>query len=91
MSFWLFDVRSFKHSALFPTGGIGNFLNTLTLLVIGIAATLKTRFPDMMTDKNILLYSAATMVLITILGYMLCKDEQMNEIGDSVNFDLTYE
>ena len=91
MSFWLFDVKSFKHSALFPTGGIGNFLNTLTLLVIGIAATLKTRFPDMMSDKNILIYSAMAMLLITISGYMLCKDDEMSEIGNNVNFDLTYE
>lgn len=91
MSFWLFDPKSFKDSALFPTGGIGNFLNTLTLLVLGLAATLKTKFPQMMTDKNILIYSSIALVIITLSGYFLCRNEQSSSIDNNINFDLTYE
>ena len=91
MSFWLFDPRSFKDSALFPTGGLGNFLNTLTLIVVGLATTIKTKFPEMMTDKNILLYTSLALILITVTGYLFCRNEQPNSIDNNINFDLTYE
>ena len=91
MSFWLFDPKSFKDSALFPTGGLGNFLNTLTLLVIGLATTIKTRFPEMMSDKNILLFSSISLIIITAAGYLFCKNEQSSSIDNNINFDLTYE
>lgn len=91
MSFWLFDPKSFKDSALFPTGGLGNFLNTLTLIVVGLATTIKTKFPEMMTDKNILLYTSLALILITATGYLFCRNEQSNSIESNINFDLTYE
>lgn len=91
MSFWLFDPKSFKDSALFPTGGLGNFLNTLTLIVVGLAATIKTRFPEMMTDKNILLYTSVVLIVITAAGYLFCRDEKSKSLENNINFDLTYE
>ena len=91
MSFWLFDPKSFKDSALFPTGGIGNFLNTLTLLVLGLATTLKTKFPQMMSDKNILIYTSIALAIITLSGYFLCRNEQSSSLDNNINFDLTYE
>jgi hypothetical protein len=91
MSFWLFDPKSFKDSALFPTGGLGNFLNTLTLIVVGLAATIKTRFPEMMTDKNILLYTSVVLIVITATGYLFCRDEKSKSLENNINFDLTYE
>ena len=91
MSFWLFDPKSLKDSALFPTGGLGNFLNTLTLIVIGLATTIKTKFPEMMTDKNILLYASLALIAITATGYLFCRNEQSKSIENNINFDLTYE
>ena len=91
MSFWLFDPKSFKTSALFPTGGLGNFLNTLTLIVVGLATTIKTKFPEMMTDKNLLLYSSLALIIITAAGYLLCRNEETKSIDNNINFDLTYE
>ena len=90
MSFWLYDPTSFKRAALFPTGGIGNFLNTVTLVLISAIVLLKTKFQDMIDDKTLYMYSGSLFVLITTLG-ILFGGNDADVDGSRYNFDLTYD
>ena len=91
MTFWLYDPRSFKDAALFPTGGLGNFLNTLTLVLVGVVAAMKTRFTDMADNTKLLKYGGLALVVILASGLLFCdKNEETNETT-SYNFDLTFE
>ena len=53
MSFWLYDPISIKDSTLFPSGSIGNFLNTVTIAIMALVAIVKTRFQNLMDDQNL--------------------------------------
>ena len=91
MTFWLYDPRSFKDAALFPTGGLGNFLNTLTLLLVGVIAAMKTRFTDLSDDMSLLKYGTLALVIIVGSGLLFCdKNETQNE-ATTYNFDLSFE
>jgi hypothetical protein len=91
MSFWLFDPTSFKTAAVFPTGGAGNFLSTLTLAIIAFVVALKTKFKDILSDKKLFMYSGLALTLVTTAGYLFCRNESSNSIQPMLNFDLTYE
>lgn len=91
MSFWLYDPRSFKNAALFPTGGMSNFLNTLTLVVLAIAAFVKTKFKDFVDDKQLFMYSGISLAIITTIGLLFGKEDETSEETTNYNFDLTYE
>jgi hypothetical protein len=91
MSFWLYDPRSFKDSALFPTGGLGNFLNTLTIVLIGVITAIKTRFTDMADNMTLMKYGGIALTVILASGLLFCdKDEQTTQTT-SYNFDLSYD
>ena len=91
MSFWLYDPKSFKDAALFPTGGLGNFLNTLTLALIAVVAALKTKFKDMVDNKTLMIYGGLAAVVIVATGFVFCGNEENTENGTTYNFDLSYE
>tara|TARA_Y100001972_G_C7398462_1_gene207451 strand:- start:180 stop:455 length:276 start_codon:yes stop_codon:yes gene_type:complete len=91
MSFWLYDPRSFKNAALFPTGGMSNFLNTLTLVVVAVVAFMKTKFKDFVDDKQLFMYSGISLAIITAVGLLFGKEEESSEDTTQYNFDLTYE
>ena len=91
MTFWLYDPRSFKDSALFPTGGLGNFLNTLTLVLVGVITAMKTRFTDMTDNMTLIKYGTLALVVILGSGLLFCdKNEQTTETT-SYNFDLSFD
>ena len=91
MSFWLYDPRSFKDSALFPTGGLGNFLNTLTLVLIGVITAIKTRFTDMTDNITLIKYGGISLIVILASGLLFCDREEQQSSTTSYNFDLSYE
>ena len=90
MGFWLTDPTSIKHAALFPTGGVGNFLNTLTLLIFGAIILIKTKFNNIMDNKKIYLYFGTLLVFITTIG-LLFGNNDPDEDGAMYDFDLTYD
>jgi len=91
MTFWLHDPRSFKDSALFPTGGLGNFLNTLTLLLIGVVAAMKTKFTDVADNMTLMKYGTLALVVILGSGLLFCDKSQEIEEATSYNFDLSFD
>lgn len=92
MTFWLYDPTSIKDAALFPTGGLGNFLNTLTLLLIGVITTMKTKFSDIADNMTLLKYGSIALFLILASGILLCsKESEEIKSGTKYNFDLTFE
>ena len=91
MTFWLYDPRSFKDSALFPTGGLGNFLNTLTLLLIGIVAAIKTKFTDMSDNTTLMKYGTLALVVILGSGLLFCDKNEELEEATTYNFDLSFD
>lgn len=91
MTFWLYDPRSFKDAALFPTGGLGNFLNTLTLVLIGVVAAMKTRFTDMADNMTLIKYGSLALVVILSSGLLFCSKNEETAEATTYNFDLTFE
>jgi len=91
MTFWLYDPRSFKDSALFPTGGLGNFLNTLTLLLVGVIAAIKTKFSDMSDNMSLIKYGSLALVLILGSGLLFCDKNEELEEATTYNFDLSFD
>jgi len=91
MTFWLYDPISFKDSALFPTGGLGNFLNTLTLALIGVIAMMKTKFTHMADNKTLLMYGSLALVVILGSGLLFCDKSKSLDTQTSYNFDLSFE
>jgi len=91
MTFWLYDPRSFKDSALFPTGGLGNFLNTLTLLLVGVIAAMKTKFADMSDNMSLIKYGSLALVLILGSGLLFCDKNEELEEATTYNFDLSFD
>lgn len=92
MTFWLYDPTSFKDSALFPTGGLGNFLNTLTLLLIGVITTMKTKFGDIADNMTLLKYGSIALFLILASGLLFCsKESEETSSTTKYNFDLSFE
>jgi len=91
MSFWLYDPKSFKDSALFPTGGLGNFLNTLTLVLIAAIAAIKTKFKDLADNRTLMIYGSLAAVIILTTGLAFCGNDESSDSGITYNFDLTYE
>jgi len=92
MTFWLYDPKSFKDSALFPTGGIGNFLNTLTLLLVGVVTTMKLKFEDMADNMSLIKYGTLALVVILGTGLLFCdKNESTSQETTSYNFDLSFD
>ena len=78
MSFWLYDPKSFKDAALFPTGGLGNFLNTLTLVLIAAITAIKTKFKDLADNRTIMIYGGIAMTVILASGLFFCSSEENN-------------
>lgn len=91
MTFWLYDPRSFKDSALFPTGGLGNFLNTLTLLLVGVIAAMKTKFSDMSDNMSLIKYGSLALVVILGSGLLFCDKNEELEEATTYNFDLSFD
>tara|TARA_R110000772_G_scaffold268243_1_gene394536 strand:- start:1268 stop:1543 length:276 start_codon:yes stop_codon:yes gene_type:complete len=91
MTFWLYDPRSFKDSALFPTGGLGNFLNTLTLLLVGVIAAMKTKFSDISDNMSLIKYGSLALVLILGSGLLFCDKNEELEEATTYNFDLSFD
>ena len=91
MTFWLYDPRSFKDAALFPTGGLGNFLNTLTLVLLGVVTAMKTRFTDMADNTQLLKYGGLALVVILASGLLFCDKNEETAEATTYNFDLTFE
>ena len=93
MSFWLYDPKSFKDSALFPTGGIGNFLNTLTLALIAMLSIVKTKFPELADNRKLMIYGSVALAVIVAAGMILCRNEtsSSNDVSEVVNFDLSFD
>ena len=91
MIFWLYDPKSFKNAALFPTGGLGNFLNTLTIIILSTVALLKTKFTNMVDDKTLYIYTSVALLLVTGAGLLFGKSEESSNDSVQYNFDLTYE
>jgi len=90
MGFWLTDPTSIKHAALFPTGGLGNFLNTLTILIVGSIMLIKTKFNNLIDDNKLYVYSGTLFLLITIFG-LLFGNNDADENGAMYDFDLIYD
>ena len=91
MTFWLYDPRSFKDAALFPTGGLGNFLNTLTLVLVGVITMLKTKFVDTVDNMTLLKYGTIAAIIIVGSGLVLCDNTKEESQHTSYNFDLSFE
>ena len=91
MSFWLYDPKSFKDAALFPTGGLGNFLNTLTLVLIAVITAIKTKFKDVADNRTLMLYGGLAMAVILASGLVFCDSKESINQSPTYNFDLTYE
>ena len=91
MSFWLYDPKSFKDAALFPTGGLGNFLNTLTLVLIAAITMIKTKFKDLADNRTLMIYGGIAMTVIPASGLFFCDSSENNNQTTTYNFDLTYE
>ena len=91
MSFWLYDPKSFKDSALFPTGGLGNFLNTLTLVLVTAIAVIRTKFKDIVDNKTLMIYGGIAAVIILTTGLVFCGNDENPELGTTYNFDLSYD
>ena len=91
MTFWLYDPRSFKDSALFPTGGLGNFLNTLTIVLFGIITAMKTKFTHMADNKTLMMYGSLALVVILASGLLFCDKNSVSETETSYNFDLNFD
>lgn len=90
MSFWLYDPLSFKNAALFPTGGLGNFLNTLTIVLVAVIAAIKTRFQDFADNTTLMKYGTLALTVIIGSGLLFCSKEEENT-DVSYDFDLTFE
>lgn len=90
MGFWLYDPASIKYASLFPTGGVGNFLNTLTFIIICGVMLLKSKFKNLIDDNTLYLYSGTLFVFITIIGLLIGNNDP-DEDGAIYDFDLTYE
>lgn len=94
MSFWLYDPKSFKDSALFPTGGIGNFLNTLTLVLVAMLAIVKSKFPELADNRKLMIYGGVSLAVIVAAGMLLCRNEEStsdSNVNEVVNFDLSFD
>lgn len=90
MGFWLYDPASIKYASLFPTGGVGNFLNTLSFIIVFGIVLIKSKFKNVIDDKTLYLYTGIMFVLITILG-LLFGNNDPDEEGAIYDYDLTYE
>ena len=90
MGFWLYQPTSLKNAALFPTGGIGNFLNTVTIAIVAILALAKTKFSHLLENEKFYTYIGLALAITTILGMIFGK-EQEEEIDTKYHMDLFYE
>ena len=91
MGFWLFDIKSVKDAALFPTGGLGNFLNTLTIAIITAILVIKTKFNNMIDNTTLYTYGLLSLCLVTFAGLILCRGERRSNSEQEFEFDLTYD
>ena len=89
MTFWLYQPSSIKNAALLPTGGMGNFLNTVTIAIITMLALVKTKFKNLETD-NLYVYLGAAFILTTLMGLVFCREEE-EDIDTKYHMDLFYE
>ena len=90
MGFWLYQPSSFKDAALLPTGGIGNFLNALTLAIFAILALANTKFKHLLENEKFYTYLGVAFMVTTILGLLFGK-EQEDEIDTKYHMDLFFD
>ncbi len=90
MGFWLFDIKSIKDAALFPTGGLGNFLNTLTIAIITAMVVIKNKFNNI-NDITLYKYGILSLSIVTLLGLVLCRGERNSSSEKEFEFDLSYD
>ena len=76
---------------MFPTGGLGNFLNTLTLVLIAAITAIKTKFKDIADNRTLMIYGGIAITVILASGLLFCDSKESNQQGNTYNFDLTYE
>ena len=91
MGFWLFDVKSVKDAALFPTGGLGNFLNTLTIAILTSIIVIKNKFNNIIDDATLYKYGILALSVVTLAGLILCRGERKSNTEQGFEFDLTYD
>ena len=89
MGFWLYQPSSLKNSALLPTGGLGNFLNTVTLVIFSLLALTKSKYGHLFNEKHYM-YLGIAFVITTILG-LIFGSEKEEEIDTKYHMDLFYE
>ena len=90
MGFWLYDPSSLKNAALLPTGGVGNFLNTVTLAIFAVLALANTKLKHLLENEKFYMYTGIAFALTTIMGLLFGK-EQQDEMDVKYNLDLFYE
>ena len=91
MGFWLFDIKSIKDAALFPTGGLGNFLNTLTIAIITAMVVIKNKFNNIIDDITMYKYGILSLCMVTLMGLVLCRGERSSNSEQEFEFDLSYD
>lgn len=91
MGFWLFDVKSVKDAALFPTGGLGNFLNTLTIAIVTAIFVIKKKFNNSIDDATLYKYGILALCIVTLAGLVLCRGERNSNSEQEFEFDLSYD
>ena len=91
MGFWLFDIKSIKDAALFPTGGLGNFLNTVSIMIITAMIVIKKKFNNIIDDGKILKYGLLAFCIVTLIGAVSCRSERNSNNDDIYNFDLSFD
>ena len=93
MTFWIYDPMSFKDSTLFPSysGGLGNFLNTLTLVILGVVAALKTKYKNTIDNSVLMKYAGLSLCAVLLAGFVFCGKNTEELSRETYNFDLTYE
>lgn len=90
MGFWLYQPSSMKDAALLPTGGLGNFLNTVTLAIFAVLALANTKFKHLLENEKFYMYIGIAFMVTTILGLLFGK-EQEEEIDAKYHMDLFFD
>ena len=79
-----------KDAALLPTGGLGNFLNTVTLAIFAVLALANTKFKHLLENEKFYMYIGIAFMVTTILGLLFGK-EQEEEIDAKYHMDLFFD
>ncbi len=90
MSFWLYQPSSLKNAALLPTGGIGNFLNAVTIAIVAVLALAKTKFKHLLENEKFYMYLGIAFIATTLLGLLFGKEHE-EELDTKYHMDLFYE